>query len=133
MISSKYFSEDELLAAGFDETKPFDIVVLRRADAFREYLGIPCFIAIGGTNSGSHENGSQHYKGLAIDLHFGSKRPAADDILKAAINAGFMGIGIYKNKAGIYSVHLDIRSKLALWSATKGANNEWIYGAMVRL
>ena len=83
------------------------------------------------TTAGRHEANSRHYKGEAIDIYIhGAFRDHY--LLQTFLNAGFKGIGFYKNAGGVKSYHLDIRPKFQFWRGIKvvGAR-EWKYSDLV--
>ncbi len=97
---------------------------------FRTILDRRVGLLVNGMTTGGHK-AIQHGQGLAIDSFLYPDDGAIDTngIFKAALTAGFKGIGIYWN--GIqYSFHLDLRSEYGFWAgykdSAKGVKN-WEY------
>jgi hypothetical protein len=59
---------------------------------------------------------SWHVKGGAADVTFPGK--TLEEMYKAAVDSGFLGIGIYPDNN---FVHVDVRSKAGTWARIKGA------------
>lgn len=83
------------------------------------------------TTGGRHETNSRHYKGEAVDVYIhGSFRD--DYLLETFLNAGFRGIGFYKNAGGVKSYHLDIRGNFTFWRGVKTVGAQrWSYSDLV--
>jgi hypothetical protein len=67
-----------------------------------------------------------HPNGLAVDFVLDERDGKVTNheiylLVRSAIDAGFKGIGIYKNTKGYISFHLDMRDYLTIW---KGVPDE---------
>jgi len=87
-------------------------------------------LIVNGLTTGDHK-AKEHFLGLAVD---GFLWPADGPIdmnliFKAALTAGFKGIGIYWNGLQ-YSFHLDLRDVYGFWGGYKDKKKgikDWIY------
>lgn len=69
---------------------------------------------------GKHKPKSYHYDGRAMDfvLYVEDGAISISDVFKAAIKAGFCGVGIYWNGVA-WSFHVDTRPEYGFWCAYK--------------
>lgn len=93
------------------------------------------YIKVLSTNKKSgHAKDSYHYKGMAVDVYCPLKYITQQRFVEIALDAGFNGIGVYKNSKGIISFHLDIRDRVKFWSGTKDETQiSWDYGLLINL
>lgn len=111
-----------------------DFEVYRRLQSLRDSLPAGNYIQVLSANSGGHSSNSFHYKGMAIDAFIPLVNTRIDRVFELAIEAGFKGIGIYKNRAGVYSFHFDIRDSYTFWRGTKaGTQTSWNYDDLVKI
>ncbi len=102
--------------------------------AFRTILDRRVGIFVNGLTTGNHK-AIEHGLGLAGDgFLYPSDGPTDTNlILKAALTAGFKGIGIYWNGVQ-YSFHLDLRNEYGFWGGykdvTKGVK-DWVYTSLL--
>ena len=101
--------------------------------AFRVILDRRVGLVFNGMTTGSHK-ALEHTAGLAVDgyLYPGDGPVAVGDIVKAALTAGFHGIGIYWNGKQ-FSFHLDLRQDYAFWSGIKSspqAPGGWVFDSL---
>jgi uncharacterized protein YcbK (DUF882 family) len=84
----------------------------------------------GGMTSGAHQ-APEHARGEAADISFRiTQTPPITDVVNAAHQAGFRGIGVYHNGSA-YSFHLDVGETYRSWSAFKRhGDTRWTYGPM---
>lgn len=103
--------------------------VFDNIQVLRSELGVR--IDLLSTTGGRHEPNSRHYKGEAVDIYIhGAFRD--DYLLETFLNAGFRGVGFYKNAGGVNSYHLDIRRKFTFWRGVKRVGeNRWRYSDLV--
>jgi len=105
-----------------------NLMLILSLDKFCELIQRRICILANGLTTGKHSS-TYHPRGLAVDIAFLEGNGAINiyEIWKAAIEAGFKGIGIYYNGTA-YSIHLDMRPRLGLWSGWKrhGEKN-WHY------
>jgi len=86
----------------------FRVIVDRRVGLLRN-----------GMTTGEHD-ALEHPAGLAVDGYFfpGDGTVEISEIVKAALKAGFTGIGVYWNGVQ-FSFHLDLRPDLGFWYGSK--------------
>ena len=101
--------------------------LMESLDEFREAIGCPVRLLKNGMTTGDHQ-GYDHGNGEAADVVLGAEK-SVKEVVYAALKAGFNAIGVYHNTI-TYSYHLGIRFEFALWSATKGPNDEWEYDTL---
>ena len=120
------FTPREVSAVG-SHIKDLQLSLMVAAQRFREDLDRR--VKILSLTGGGHVAGSYHYMGRAMDVFLYAKdgEILIGDVFKAALNAGFNGVGIYWN-GKCWSFHLDVRSKLGFWSAYKKKDErKWTY------
>lgn len=103
--------------------------VFDKLQILRDNLGVPMELL--STTGGRHAAESRHYKGEAVDIYI---HGAFKDIylLETFLNAGFRGIGFYKNAGGVKSYHLDIRENFTFWRGVKTVGAQrWTYSDLV--
>lgn len=125
----KYFTINELQSV--DNVKNINAELIFRLDRLRGLIGKP--IKILSINGGEHTPNSYHYQKKAIDFYIGTDITDVEalHIIMLLAYVGFVGIGVYKNKLGIYSFHADLRDgKLTTWKGIKDRNNKWIYSQL---
>ena len=78
-------------------------------------------LLLNGMTTGDHK-APEHPAGLAVDGYFFPADGAVEvgDIVKAALEAGFHGIGVYWNGVQ-FSFHLDLRPTYNFWYGSKEA------------
>ena len=96
---------------------------------FYDIIGTEFYIMKNGLNSGKHTPDGAHYDCLAGDLAFYVEVDPYK-VYKAAVQAGFLGIGVYWN-GKVYSFHLDTRASFGSWGAKK-VNGSWQYYGLFR-
>lgn len=86
---------------------------------FRVLLDRRVGLLYNGMTTGEHD-APEHPAGLAVDGYFFPVDGAIEmsDIVKAALTAGFRGIGIYWNGVQ-FSFHLDLRHDIGFWYGSK--------------
>jgi hypothetical protein len=89
-----------------------------------------------GANSGTHAPDSWHPKNKALDFAITSalafaRKDVDYRVLVAALDAGFSGVGFYRNSLSIPSWHVDTRPGHALWKAVK-KNGLWHYSQLLQ-
>lgn len=130
----RHFTPEEIEATGAD-LKKVQVVLVAAMDRFREILGRPFKLIKDGMTTGHHK-APEHAAGLAVDgfvpgLDGVADPITAEDVLKAALKAGFHGIGVYWN-GGIYSFHFDLRPDFSFWTGTKSPSVPgWNYGKLI--
>ena len=128
MATIRHFSKAEIIQSGGNPAGlSYDL--FRRADVWRDLVGWPVSIPLGGTNSGHHiSNTDVHAVGEALDVYRKDGLPVNYNYaFRAALQVGFMGIGIYWN-GFIYSFHFDVRNYQAWWyGVRKPGELEWRY------
>ncbi len=93
-------------------------------DKIRELSNIPIVIHNAYATTG-HSSNSQHYLGNAVDFHFKTNRPYAEQIqilesiLRLLQVYDFVGLGIYPDW-GKKGFHLDVRGEKARWGRVNG-------------
>jgi len=92
-------------------------------DLVREYAGVPIHIHVAYDDSG-HSNNSYHYKGKAVDFHFGGLTPL-EQFACIKMIADLRGVGYYPwwNNPGW---HVDLRPDNLFWLSSK--KGKYIYG-----
>lgn len=129
-----HFTAEEIEATGANLAH-VQIRLLTAMERFREKLGRPFKLIPGGMTTGNHK-APEHAAGLAVDgfvpgLDGVADTITAEDVFKAALGAGFRGIGVYWN-GSIYSFHLDLRPVLSFWTGTKAPGAAgWNYGKLI--
>lgn len=121
------FTPGEIEATGADlnEMQSETICALQK---FKNNLQRNVFLDKDGLTSGRHKN-PEHKAGRAVDCQLA---PAEGNInfhllFKAAIKAGFKGIGLYWNQE-FYKLHLDLRLEFKFWGGVKDESkniNDW--------
>lgn len=98
-----------------------------KTDRFIERVGLPFQFLHNGLTTGIHR-ATWHPRGLALDGAFNTDQDLVKiyDVWKIAIECGFHGIGLYWNGTA-YSLHMDLRPRLAFWGGTKVAGGPWSY------
>ncbi len=101
---------------------------------FRTILDRRVGLLVNGITTGNHK-AVEHPLGLAIDsfLYPDDGPTDSGEIFKAAVTAGFKGIGIYWNGVQ-YSFHLDLRSDYGIWGGYKDVNlglKKWTYVSLL--
>lgn len=103
----KYFSEKD----AFGDFSKMNPALLTKLDAWRDYIGIPVLVTSG--TQGVHTDGSEHYKGNAVDVIVPSWSKPLIDLYFSAERFGFNGIGIYRDWTYLGKpfggLHLDVR------------------------
>ena len=101
---------------------------------FRIILDRRVGLLVNGLTTGDHK-AVEHHLGLAVDgfLYPDDGEINSSLIFRAALTAGFKGVGIYWN--GIqYSFHLDLRSEYGFWGGYKDSAKgvkEWQYTSLL--
>lgn len=123
-----HFTKEECLKTGANISK-LKIDWFHHADMFRDLIDCPVKLIC--LNTGKHEVGSRHYSGDAGDVLLLKPR-IIPEVLDAALQAGFRGIGVYWNGVA-YSYHLDIgRTLVTLWQGRKKKGDQvWRYGPLI--
>lgn len=126
LLSLKYFSREVEITSTGGTLEGLSYELFQRLDKLRERICSPINILKGGLNSGKHINNNDvHSQGLACD--FVTKHSSITGVFRAALDSGFLGIGIYWN-GRTYSFHVDIRKYQAFWFGVKDApGKEWEY------
>lgn len=111
------------------------LILMLRLQAFSTLIPYKIVLLENGMTSGKHSS-PLHLRGYAVDVAFNSEQSKIKiyDLWKAAIQAGFTGIGVYWNGVA-YSMHLDVRKCIAFWGARKNPlynpddpnSQYWIY------
>ena len=83
----KHFASNE-----FTDASKMNVAFLKRLDSFRDYLN--CGIFVSSSNGGTHIEGSQHYKGLAVDILCPDFKGSLLSLYMIAERFGFHGIGV---------------------------------------
>lgn len=104
--------------------------LLQHLEIFRREIGQPVYLVRDGLTSGTHAC-QLHVLGEAGDIALKDFEP--HEVLKAALEAGFNGIGLYLREGkGWVSAHLDLRADRAFWVAAKKKHDRnWIYKGMI--
>ncbi len=130
-----HFTPEEIQATGADLDKVQGKLIIAMEE-FRKVLGRPFVLVKDGMTTGNHK-APEHAGGLAVDGYVpgldGKDDPiTSEDVFKAALKAGFRGIGIYWNGA-LYSFHLDLRKDFSFWTGTKPTPGKpgWNYGKLI--
>jgi hypothetical protein len=110
-----HFTGEEIEETGAD-LKDINVDLIIALDLFRSILGYPVYLLENGMTTGSHSSWT-HPAGMAVDGRTKGKL-GVDRIIKAALQAGFKGIGVYWN-GQCTSFHLDIRPNYAFWAGHK--------------
>lgn len=127
------YTPDEVINTGamLDDVQLRTMIALQ---TFRTILDRRVGILFNGMTTGKHK-AKEHPMGLAVDGFLYPDDGVIDTsvIFKAAVTAGFKGIGIYWN--GIqYSFHLDLRSDYGIWGGYKDVNiglKKWTYVSLL--
>ena len=131
----KYFKEDEFYG-WFDNMSQKQLDCL---DKFRELWGAPVQISpviggigrLGGSSRSMH-NLERYGFVRAVDVF--PKGLESNNLQRAyncAVEAGFTGIGVYKDARPSIMMHLDTRDgMLAKWSAWRKESKGWRYGGI---
>jgi hypothetical protein len=109
------FTADEVTRTGA-KLNDVDGSLLSAYDKFRDLVGRRVTLLPGGLTTGNH-NSIWHKKGMAGDcaLYEEDGPVSVSDVFKAALEAGFKGIGVYYNQIA-YSFHLDLRPAYGFWA-----------------
>jgi hypothetical protein len=121
------FPDEEIRRTGADPSD-IDAGLLRALNAVRHEIGVPFHLLRNGLTTGGHSS-PMHKAGKAADFTVrGCDAALAYRVAITAASHGFRGIGVYRNFAGAFSFHLDLREgSIAVWYGIKGAaDNEWI-------
>lgn len=124
--------EVELTGASLAEIQ---LRLMLSTQLFRTAIGRRVGLIRNGMTTGDHK-APWHPLGLAVDGHlYADDGPVElSDIVKAALTAGFKGIGVYWNGVQ-FSFHLDLRPDWDFWSGEKdrkagGLMGAWKYGPL---
>ena len=117
----KYFTKDEFTCHCGCGTNETEVSLIDKLDKLRSTLGFPLIITSGYRCPDHNDKVSStgrtgpHTTGKAADL--GVSRKQAYEVLKVALNMGFMGIGINQKGGGRF-IHLDMIStgRPTVWS-----------------
>ena len=101
--------------------------------AFRIELDRRVGLLNNGMTTGTH-GAKEHPMGLAVDGYLYPEDGSIEipDIFKAALTAGFHGIGIYWNGTQ-YSFHLDLRPEWGFWFGSKDGKDDpkgWAFSSL---
>ncbi len=128
---SRYFSENELRSKG-NKKALMDQSMLTRADYMREKFGGPIRITSGYRDPKHNASlpgaakDSRHMHGDALDIDMaGMSSAQRTKLLNSALDAGFTGIGFYKNSPNM--LHVDAGRK-----RTWGSPPSWAKAGMKR-
>ena len=128
----EYFSPDELGKNSYDGMQDEFLLSLYR---FRVAIGIPMIIHVGGGFAvKGHSTKSMHYRGRAVDFHFGGNTNiSVRRAIVTAINSGLFGIGIYPEWKPKLGFHLDSRSpyKFNVWKK-EGSKYLYLFGDFIK-
>jgi len=124
------FTYSEIIKTGA-ELKDVKFELILRFQRFRNLIRRRVCFSIDGLTSGDHQSGqwAYHKKGLAGDIFLREEDGVIRtlEVFKAALEAGFTGIGVYWD-GRTYSFHFDLRSNFAFWMGVKkSGSKEWIY------
>lgn len=120
------FLPDEITATGA-HLKDVVVNLMVAYQKYRLLMDRPIVLLQGGLTTGKHYS-PMHPAGLAGDSTFQDDHPVSfKRVYRAAMDAGFTGIGIYHNGAA-YSVHLDLRPNHVHWVGWKRhRETKWHY------
>lgn len=125
-IHLNHFTASEIEKTGaFIEDVKYELMY--NTNRLRELIGKPIILLPNGLTTGKHKS-EYHIIGEAVDFYIEDltdKEAVMVCFLASAI--GFRGIGVYKNKKGVYSFHMDLRSKFGIWKGIKNKSNTWKY------
>lgn len=130
-LGIRYFSPSEITATGA-ALEDVDAALIARYDSFRDHLGRAVCFCPNGLTTGNHSS-PLHPEGLAGDASFREQDGpvSVPNVFKAALLAGFYGIGIYHNGAA-YSIHLDLRPEYGFWAGHKGhRESKWNFRSLI--
>jgi len=107
-----------------------NVFLVRRLDEFVGRAGVKVVFLPNGLTTGVHRS-TWHPRGLAADIAFDVDQDEVDiyALWKLAIEVGFRGVGIYWNGVA-YSMHLDLRPRLAFWGGSKAQGGPWDYSGV---
>lgn len=112
----KYFTAKEVRATGA-RLKDVNYNTIWTLNQFRKLIGMP--VKITSLTTGKHASQSFHYTGRAVDFKVcpgrGKRRPSHNTVVQKMLEAGFLGVGVYKN-----FYHGDDRIRPALWKRVNG-------------
>jgi len=76
-----------------------------------------------------------HPKSRAVDIFIHNiNKYNIDAIVEKALNAGFKGVGVYRNHIGVYSFHLDTRNSYVFWRGEKKEQyDSWTYSNLIKV
>jgi len=127
-----WFSEAEVAGTGAN-VLGVDFHLMLKYDKWRSNLNTRVDLLHNGLNSGDHSS-EWHPKGMAGDSCTPDKEISPQEAFKAALKAGFFGIGIYWN-GHAYSYHLDIGRGYRLWIAKRiikdDGSKSWQYHSLI--
>jgi len=124
-------AEVETTGAALDDVQLKLMIALQ---AFRILIDRRVGLIRNGMTTGDHKS-KEHPLGLAVDgfLYPDDGQIEISDIVKAALAAGFKGMGVYWNMKQ-FSFHLDLRPDLAFWygfkDGTNGLMGKWTYSSL---
>lgn len=125
------FSPEEVIRTGGD-LFTVKLSLMQALQKFRSDHRIdrPVLLIPGGMTSGNHR-APEHTRGEAADITFRlDQTPNHTDVINAAHQAGFRGVGMYHNCMA-YSFHLDVGPTYRSWSAFKRhGDTGWTYISM---
>ena len=118
-----HFSSREIEATGASLAS-VQARLFQHLEYFRREIGRAVYLIKNGLTTGNHSS-QMHVMGLAVDVSMKKINP--HDVLKAALTAGFKGIGLYF-KNGWVTVHLDLRADYTFWRGVKRTRERnWRY------
>jgi hypothetical protein len=127
----KYFTPTEITDTGA-ALEDVQAALIVRYDYFRKLLGRAVCFCPNGLTTGNHKS-PLHPAGEAGDASFREKDGPVNvtNVVKAALQAGFRGIGVYYNGTA-YSIHLDLRSEYGFWTGFKGhRESTWNFRSLI--
>ena len=99
-------------------------------DHFCNFYGCSFLILKNGLTTGKHSS-VFHGIGLAADVVANHAEFLVQKAVKAALDAGFHGIGIYWNQV-CYSMHLDLRTHYGFWCRARERNKtQWYEWSLI--
>lgn len=122
------FSPTEVVNTGADlATVKLSLMLALQKFRTDHRINRPVLLLQGGMTSGKHR-ALEHPRGEAADITFRlGETPEHTDLINAAHEAGFKGVGLYHNCVA-YSLHLDVGPTYRSWAAFKRhGETEWTY------